>query len=79
MKFRALVLKSFSRDNGGVGPVQGRTRIARLPNVLLERNRTMSLYIILAAVSFAGIIGSIVVTARDGYRRQPRETFARTA
>ena len=39
----------------------------------------MSLYIILAAVSFAGIIGSIVVTARDGYRRQPRETFARTA
>ena len=78
MKFRALVLKSFSRDNRGVGQVQGRTRIARLPHVLAERNRTMSLYIILAAVSIVGIISSVVVTARDGYRRQPRETFART-
>jgi hypothetical protein len=38
----------------------------------------MSLYILLAAVSFVGVIGSVVVTARDGYRRQPRETFART-
>lgn len=38
----------------------------------------MSLYIILAAVSIVGIISSVVVTARDGYRRQPRETFART-
>jgi hypothetical protein len=38
----------------------------------------MSLYILLAAVSIVGVIGSVVVTARDGYRRQPRETFART-
>jgi hypothetical protein len=38
----------------------------------------MSLYILLAATSIVGIIGSIVVTSRDGYRRQPRETFART-
>ena len=38
----------------------------------------MSLYILLAATSIVGVIGSIVVTARDGYRRQPRETFART-
>ena len=37
----------------------------------------MSLYILLAATSIVGVIGSIVVTARDGYRRQPRETFAR--
>lgn len=43
-----------------------------------ERYPAMSLYIILAATSIAGIIGSIIVTARDGYRRQPRETFART-
>ncbi|GGI46398.1 hypothetical protein BCL57_001255 [Agromyces flavus] len=38
----------------------------------------MSLYILLAAVSIVGVISSVVVTARDGYRRQPRETFART-
>ncbi|MDF2575162.1 MAG: hypothetical protein K0S05_2074 [Agromyces sp.] len=37
-----------------------------------------TLYAILGLVSFAGIVGSIIVTARDGYRRQPRETFART-
>jgi hypothetical protein len=35
-------------------------------------------FVLLAAVSVAAVIGSIVVTARDGYRRQPRETFART-
>lgn len=38
----------------------------------------MSLYILLAAASIAGVIGSVFVVARDGYRRQPRETFART-
>lgn len=38
----------------------------------------MSFYLLVAAVSILGVIGSIVVTARDGYRRQPRETFART-
>ncbi|MBM7832710.1 hypothetical protein JOE59_003415 [Agromyces cerinus] len=35
-------------------------------------------FVLLGAVSVVAIIGSIVVTARDGYRRQPRETFART-
>lgn len=34
--------------------------------------------VILAVVSVAGIAASLVVTARDGYRRQPKETFART-
>lgn len=38
----------------------------------------MSFYILLAVVSIVGLVGSVVVTARDGYRRQPRETFART-
>jgi hypothetical protein len=38
----------------------------------------MSFYLLVAAVSIVGIVASIVVTARDGYRRQPRETFART-
>ena len=36
------------------------------------------IFVLLGVVSVAAIIGSIVVTARDGYRRQPRETFART-
>lgn len=38
----------------------------------------MSFYIFVALVSIVGLVGSVVVTARDGYRRQPRETFART-
>lgn len=38
----------------------------------------MSFYLLLAVVSIVGLVGSVVVTARDGYRRQPRETFART-
>ncbi|WP_268876719.1 hypothetical protein [Agromyces badenianii] len=38
----------------------------------------LSIIVLLGGVSAAAVIGSIVVTARDGYRRQPRETFART-
>lgn len=37
-----------------------------------------SIFVLLGAVSAVAVIGSIVVTVRDGYRRQPRETFART-
>lgn len=37
-----------------------------------------SIIVLLGIVSVAAIVGSIVVTARDGYRRQPRETFALT-
>ncbi|WP_282568134.1 hypothetical protein [Agromyces sp. H66] len=37
-----------------------------------------TLLVMLGLASAAGIVGSIVVSARDGYRRQPRETFART-
>ncbi|WP_350348627.1 hypothetical protein ABIQ69_01475 [Agromyces sp. G08B096] len=29
-------------------------------------------------VAAAGFVGSIVVVARDGYRRMPKEQFART-
>ena len=39
----------------------------------------ISLIILLAAVSAVAIVSSFVVIARDGYRRQPRETFALTA
>jgi hypothetical protein len=37
-----------------------------------------TIMLILGVASAAGIVGSFVVAARDGYRRQPRETFART-
>ena len=36
------------------------------------------LLLLLGTVSVLGIASSFLVTARDGYRRQPRETFART-
>jgi len=38
----------------------------------------MATLIFVAAASVAGVIGTIVLAARDGYRRQPAETFART-
>ncbi|WP_256368771.1 hypothetical protein [Agromyces sp. Marseille-P2726] len=34
--------------------------------------------LMLGIVSAVGIVSSFVVTGRDGYRRQPRETFAKT-
>ena len=37
-----------------------------------------TLFAILGIVAIAGIVGSIIVSTRDGYRRQPKETFART-
>jgi hypothetical protein len=33
---------------------------------------------ILGAIAAAGVVSSVFVTARDGYRRMPKETFART-
>ncbi|GAA1828367.1 hypothetical protein GCM10009750_09920 [Agromyces salentinus] len=38
----------------------------------------MATLIFVLAASVAGLVGTIVLTARDGYRRQPRQTFART-
>ena len=38
----------------------------------------ISLIIVLGAVSAVAIVSSFVVIARDGYRGQPRETFALT-
>ena len=38
----------------------------------------ISLILLLGAVSVVAIVSSFIVTARDGYRRQPRETFALT-
>lgn len=35
------------------------------------------MFTLLAILGIAGIAGSIFVSARDGYRRRPKETFAR--
>lgn len=37
-----------------------------------------SVIALLSVVSLAGIVASVVTTKRDGYRRLPKETFART-
>lgn len=33
---------------------------------------------IIGAAAAFGVVSSVVVTARDGFRRMPQETFART-
>jgi hypothetical protein len=58
--------------------VQGRTGSPDILAFTPKGNTAMSFYLLLAVVSVAGLVASVVVTARDGYRRQPRETFART-
>lgn len=50
----------------------------RIRHLRLKGTTVFTLLAVLGIVSVAGIAGSIVVSARDGYRRQPRETFART-
>ncbi|BDZ55053.1 hypothetical protein [Agromyces marinus] len=58
--------------------MQGRTPVARLSNDSTKGTAVFTLYAILFAASIAGVVGSIALVARDGYRRMPRETFART-
>jgi hypothetical protein len=47
------------------------------PSVFREEPIMVTL-VFIAAASVAGIVGTIVLAARDGYRRQPQQTFART-
>jgi hypothetical protein len=58
--------------------VQGRTESPDIPTISSKGTAVFSLTVLILSASIAGIIGSILVTARDGYRRQPRETFAAT-
>lgn len=58
--------------------MQGRTRSPDIPPKSSKGTAVFSLTVLLLSASIAGIVGSILVIARDGYRRQPRETFART-
>jgi len=52
--------------------------VARRNRHFFERNTVFTLLAILGIASVAGIAGSIVVSTRDGYRRQPKQPFART-
>jgi len=53
--------------------------VARRSRHSLKGTTVFTLLAILGIVSVVGIAGSIVVSARDGYRRQPKATIARTA
>jgi hypothetical protein len=44
----------------------------------LKGTTVFTLLTMLGIASVVGIVGSIVVSARDGYGRQPKQTFART-
>lgn len=58
--------------------MQGRTESPDIPTNSSKGTAVFSLTALIVSASIAGIVGSILVAARDGYRRQPRETFART-
>lgn len=59
--------------------MQRRLRRSTKPATSTSKGTTVfTLLAVLGIVSVAGIAGSFVVSARDGYRRRPRETFART-
>jgi hypothetical protein len=52
--------------------------VARRTRLSLKGTTVFTILAILGIASVAGIAGSIVVSSRDGYRRQPKQTFART-
>jgi hypothetical protein len=85
MKKHYKVSEALCACAEGCGEVQlkSRTRATAHPSLdqpppLLKGTTVFTLLAILGIASVAGIAGSIVVSARDGYRRQPKETFART-
>ncbi|MCD1572542.1 hypothetical protein ACFOE1_09725 [Agromyces mediolanus] len=44
----------------------------------MKGTTVFAILLLLGGVSLAGLVGSVVVASRDGYRRLPKETFART-
>lgn len=72
------MLHGFRRDNGHVEHVQRRMGHSTTPRIPVKGTAVFSLIALIAIVSVSGIVASVVVTARDGYRRAPEETFART-
>jgi hypothetical protein len=78
MKNYELVLQSFLGNNKNVEHVQRRLRRSTNSFAASKGTHVFTIMLILGTASAVGIVSSFVVTARDGYRRQPRETFART-
>lgn len=75
------MLHGFSRFNRGVEHGQwGHRRSIRTPALVKGTTVFSSIVLlgILGAFAAFGVVSSIVVTARDGYRRMPKESFART-
>jgi hypothetical protein len=78
VKHCAIVLKGFSRFNGEVEHVQRRNGRSTSPFHLRKEIIVFTAILLLGGVSAAAISASIFNTVRDGYRRLPKETFART-
>jgi hypothetical protein len=52
--------------------------VARRTAYFSKGTTVFTLLAIFGIASVAGIAGSVIVSTRDGYRRQPKQTFART-
>ncbi|MDQ0576976.1 hypothetical protein [Agromyces albus] len=78
MKHYAIVLKGFSRFNGEVEHVQRRNGRSTSHFIFERKIIVFTAILLLGGVSAAAISASIFNTVRDGYRRLPKETFART-
>lgn len=78
MKNYAIVLNGLSRFNGEVEHVQRRISRSTSPIASSKGITVFTAILLLGGVSAAAISASIFNTVRDGYRRLPKETFART-
>jgi hypothetical protein len=58
--------------------VQRRLRRSTNPLISSKGTTVFTILTILGIASVVGIVGSLIVSSRDGYRRQPKQTFART-
>jgi hypothetical protein len=58
--------------------VQRRLRRSTNQPISLKGTTVFTLLSMLGIASVVGIVGSIVVSVRDGYGRRPKQTFART-
>lgn len=78
MKNYSIVLKDLSRFNEGVEHVQRRNGRSTSPVHFSKGLIVFTAILLLGGVAVAGLSASIFNAVRDGYRRLPKETFART-
>ena len=75
------MLHGFSRFNSHVDRGNGANGIDMIAPFLVKGTTVFSSIVllgILGAIAAFGVVSSVVTTTRDGYRRMPKETFART-